>query len=210
MANKKEQSKAKEAQEEAPVEEATNAEVVEEENVEDEKVEDESVEDSAEEADAEEVEEVEEKDELTLALEKAVEMSDKYLRLQAEFDNYRKRTLKEKMDLTKSAGQGIIKDILPVMDDFERAMTTLEAAEDIEAVKEGIELIFSKFASFLKQEGVSPILTEDVDFDTELHEAITQIPAPSEDLKGKIIDCVQKGYTLNDKVIRHSKVVVGA
>ena len=207
MANKKEQSKAKEAQEEAPVEEATNAEVVEEENVEDEKVEDESVEDSAEEADAEEVEE---KDELTLALEKAVEMSDKYLRLQAEFDNYRKRTLKEKMDLTKSAGQGIIKDILPVMDDFERAMTTLEAAEDIEAVKEGIELIFSKFASFLKQEGVSPILTEDVDFDTELHEAITQIPAPSEDLKGKIIDCVQKGYTLNDKVIRHSKVVVGA
>ena len=157
-----------------------------------------------------EQQEVEEKDELTLAQEKAVEMTDKHLRLQAEFDNYRKRTLKEKMDLTKTAGEKLIKDILPVMDDFERAMETIDKAEDIEAVKEGLGLIYSKFEGFLKQNGVAAISTEDGVFDTEVHEAITQIPAPDEALKGKIIDCVQKGYTLNEKVIRHSKVVVGA
>lgn len=167
-------------------------------------------EDQVEEVSEEVEEEIEEKDELTLAQEKAVEMTDKHLRLQAEFDNYRKRTLKEKMDLTKTAGEKLIKDILPVMDDFERAMDNLDKADDIEAVKEGLHLIYTKFEAFLKQNGVAPISTEDGEFDTEVHEAITQIPAPSEDLKGKIIDCVQKGYTLNEKVIRHSKVVVGA
>lgn len=200
MANKKGKSKAKEAQEEVLADEVKNEEVVEKQT-------------SAEEVETEEAEEqeaVEEKDELTLALEKAVELSDKHLRLQAEFDNYRKRTLKEKMEMTKTAGEGIIKDILPVMDDFERAMITLDSAEDIEAVKEGLHLIYSKFEGFLKQKGVSEISIEDGEFDTEIHEAITQIPAPSEDLKGKIIDCVQKGYTLNEKVIRHSKVVIGA
>jgi len=159
---------------------------------------------AAEEAD------MEEKDELTLALEKAAELSDKNLRLQAEFDNYRKRTLKEKIEMTKTAGEKLIKDILPVMDDFDRAIGTLDSAQDIEAVKEGVHLIYSKFESFLKQNGVEPIPTDDGEFDTELHEAITQIPAPNEEQKGKIIDCVQKGYKLNDKVIRHSKVVVGA
>ena len=204
MSSKKEKSKAEEAQEEAPIEEVINAEVVEEQSSE------EDTDEQAEEAVAEEVEEVEEKDELTLAQEKVIELSDKHLRLQAEFDNYRKRTLKEKMELTKTAGEKIIIDILPVMDDFERAMITLDKAADVKAAKEGLKLIFSKFDAFLKQKGVSPISTKDGKFDTELHEAITQIPAPSKKMKGKIIDCVQKGYTLNEKVIRHSQVVVGA
>lgn len=193
MASKKNKSKAKEAS----TEEVKKEEFIEECDV-------------AEQPEEVLAEEVEEKDELTLALEKVDELSDKFLRLQAEFDNYRKRTLKEKMELTKTAGEGLIKDILPVMDDFERAMSTLDTAEDIDAVKEGLHLIFSKFNGFLKQKGVDSISTEDGEFDTELHEAITQIPAPSEAMKGKIIDCVQKGYTLNEKVIRHSKVVVGA
>jgi molecular chaperone GrpE len=205
MSSKKGKSKAKEAQEEAPIEEILNAEVVEEQSAEENT--EENTEEQAEETVAEEVEE---KDELTLALEKVMELSDKQLRLQAEFDNYRKRTLKEKMELTKTAGEGIIKDILPVIDDFERAIITLDKAEDVDAAREGLSLIFSKFDAFLKQKGVSPISTKDGNFDTELHEAITQIPAPSKKLKGKIIDCVQKGYTLNEKVIRHSQVVVGA
>lgn len=151
-----------------------------------------------------------EKDELTLALEKAIELSDKHLRLQAEFDNYRKRTLKEKMELTKTAGERILNEILPVMDDFDRAMETLDSAEDITAVKDGIHLIYSKLEKFLTQQGVQEIATENEELNTDRHEAITQIPAPSKDLKGKIVACVQKGYTLNDKVMRHSKVVVGA
>ncbi len=201
MASKKEKAKAEEVKEEVPVEEVSVEEVENEEVVEEQ--EEEVSEETTE-------EEKEEKDDLTLALEKAAELSDKNLRLQAEFDNYRKRTLKEKMELTKTAGEKLIKDILPVMDDFERAMGTLDSAEDIDAVKEGLHLIYNKFEGFLKQNGVGAISTEDGEFDTELHEAITQIPAPSEDMKGKIIDCVQKGYKLNDKVIRHSKVVVGA
>lgn len=205
MSSKNEKFQANEAQEEAPIEEVLNAEVVEEQAAE------ENAEDDTEEQVEETVaEEVEEKDELTLALEKVIELSDKHLRLQAEFDNYRKRTLKEKMELTKTAGEKIIIDILPVMDDFERAMITLGKAEDVKGAKEGLKLIFSKFDAFLKQKGVSPISTKDGKFDTELHEAITQIPAPSKKMKGKIIDCVQKGYTLNEKVIRHSQVVVGA
>lgn len=197
MANKKGKSKVKEVQEEPQIDEIKVDEVLDKQSSEDQE-------------DEGSIEEVEEKDDLILALEKAVELSDKHLRLQAEFDNYRKRTLKEKMDLTKTAGERIMLDILPVMDDFERAMVTLDSTDDIEAVKEGLHLIFSKFEGFLKQNGVSTISTEEGVFDTELHEAITQIPAPAEDLKGKIIDCVQKGYTLNEKVIRHSKVVVGA
>lgn len=202
MASKKEKSKPRNKQEEVPVEEVKNEEVVNEETA--------DVAEEQEEQTETSQSDKEEKDELTLALEKAAELSDKHLRLQAEFDNYRKRTLKEKMELTKTAGEEIIKDILPVMDDFERAMANLDNAEDVEAIKEGLHLIFSKFESLLKQKGVSVINTEDGEFDTELHEAITQIPAPSEDQKGKIIDCVQKGYILNEKVIRHSKVVVGA
>ncbi len=203
MASKKGKAKSQKEQEEPVVEEVLNEEVADEQCV-DEKENAEEAKQNTEDSKGEE------KDELTLALEKAVELNDKHLRLQAEFDNYRKRTLKEKMELTKTAGEGILKDILPVMDDFERAMVNVEKAEDMDAVKEGLQLIFSKFEGFLKQKGICVIDTTDGEFDTELHEAITQIPAPSEDMKGKIIDCVQKGYTLNEKVIRHSKVVVGA
>lgn len=140
---------------------------------------------------------------------KLQEINDKYLRLSAEFDNYRKRTLKEKMELTKSAGEKIFVNILPVMDNFERALKSLEDAKDIEAVKEGIDLIYTNFGDFLKHNGVEAIDAADVEFDTDLHEAVTKIPAPSEEMKGKVVDCIQKGYKLNDKVIRYSKVVIG-
>lgn len=141
--------------------------------------------------------------------EKLDELNDRYLRLAAEYDNYRKRTLKEKMELNKSAGSDILVNILPVMDDFERAINHLDQAKDLDAIKEGINLIYGKFTEFLKQRGVKEIEAKEKDFDTDLHEAITKIPAPSEELKGKVVDVVQKGYYLYDKVIRFSKVVVG-
>jgi len=134
---------------------------------------------------------------------------DKYVRLSAEFDNYRRRTLKEKTDIIKTAGEDTLKDILPVMDDFERAMQSLDASEDIKALKDGVHLIYGKFKDFLKHKGIKEIEAKGNDFDTDLHDAITKIPAPSEDLKGKIVDVVQKGYTLNEKVIRYAKVVIG-
>jgi len=140
---------------------------------------------------------------------KLQEMSDKYMRLSAEFDNYRKRTLKEKMDLMKSAGEKIFLDILPVMDNFERAIKAMETAKEVEPVVEGVNLIYVKFAEFLKQNGLEAIVTENADFDVDLHEAITKMPAPTEELRGKIIDCVEKGYKMNDKVVRYAKVVVG-
>ncbi|MFB6343087.1 nucleotide exchange factor GrpE [Saccharicrinis sp. FJH62] len=148
-------------------------------------------------------------DDLTLVKKAYEELNDKHLRLQAEFDNYRKRTLREKMELTKSAGESILVNILPVIDDFERAQQMLHDAADIESVRQGFELIYSKFVSFLNQNGVKPIETEEKEFDTDLHEAVTKIPAPNEELKGKVVDCIQKGYMLNDKVIRYSKVVIG-
>ncbi len=141
--------------------------------------------------------------------EKLDELNDRYLRLAAEYDNYRKRTLKEKMDLTKTAGADILINILPVMDDFERALGHLDQANDMIAVKDGITLIYNKFSEFLKQRGVKEIEAKEKDFDTDLHEAITKIPAPNEELKGKVVDVVEKGYYLYDKVIRFSKVVVG-
>jgi len=140
---------------------------------------------------------------------KVSELNDRYLRLTAEYDNYRKRTLKERMELMKSAGEGLLKGLLPVVDDFDRAIAHLDEASDLVAVKEGIDLIYNKFQDFLKQNGVSEIEAKEKDFDTDLHEAITNIPAPTEDMKGKVIDCVEKGYMLNDKVMRFSKVVVG-
>jgi molecular chaperone GrpE len=136
-------------------------------------------------------------------------MNDKYLRLSAEFDNFRKRTLKEKMDLTKSAGSTIFTHMLPVIDDLERAMKMMEEANDLDAVKEGMSLIYNKFNAFLKQEGVEPIDAEGKPFDTDEHEAMTKIPAPEDDLKGKVVDVIQKGYKINDQVLRYSKVVVG-
>jgi len=139
----------------------------------------------------------------------ADEMKDKYLRLSAEFDNYRKRTLREKMDLSKFAAEDVLISLLPVVDDFDRAMKSLEAATDIDAVKLGITLIYNKFDEFLKAKGVSEIDAKGKDFDTDLHEAITKIPVQDESQKGKIVDVVQKGYTLNEKVMRFSKVVIG-
>ncbi|MDY5354053.1 nucleotide exchange factor GrpE [Bacteroides pyogenes] len=137
------------------------------------------------------------------------EQKDKFLRLSAEFDNYRKRTLKEKAELILNGSEKSIGSILPVIDDFERAIKTMETATDVAAVKEGIELIYNKLMTTLGQNGVNVIDTKEQPLDTDYHEAIAVIPAPSEELKGKILDCVQTGYTLNDKVIRHSKVVVG-
>ena len=136
------------------------------------------------------------------------EQKDKYLRLSAEFDNYRKRTLKEKAELIKNGGEKTLTAILPVLDDFERALKNMEASEETKAMKEGVELIFSKFQKILGQEGLQKIETEGQAFDTDYHEAIALIPAPSEDLKGKILDCVQTGYMLNEKVITHAKVAV--
>ena len=137
------------------------------------------------------------------------EQKDKYLRLSAEFDNYRKRTMKEKAELILNGGEKSLSSILPVVDDFERAIKTMETATDVQAVKEGVELIYNKFMATLAQNGVKVIETKDQPLNTDYHEAIAVIPAPSEAQKGKILDCVQTGYTLNDKVLRHAKVVVG-
>lgn len=137
------------------------------------------------------------------------DQKDKYLRLSAEFDNYRKRTMKEKAELILNGGEKSISSILPVIDDFERAIKTMESATDVNAVKEGVGLIYNKFIATLAQNGVKVIETTGKPLDTDFHEAIAVIPAPEEELKGKILDCVQNGYTLNDKVIRHAKVVVG-
>jgi len=137
-------------------------------------------------------------------------LEDDYVRLFAEFDNYRKRTLKEKSELIKSAGENILTNILPLIDDFERALKAMEDThKDLTTLKEGVELIYSKFMSFLNQNGVKAIDVEGKDFDTEFHDAVTTIPAPSKEMKGKVIDSIQKGYTLHDKVIRFSKVVIG-
>ena len=137
------------------------------------------------------------------------EERDKYLRLAAEFDNYRKRTLKEKAELIKNGGEKTLTAILPVLDDFERALKNIEATNDeTKALKEGVELIFTKFNKVLGQEGLQKLATEGKEFAVAFHEAIALIPAPSEDLKGKILDCVQTGYMLNEKVIRHAKVAV--
>jgi molecular chaperone GrpE len=137
------------------------------------------------------------------------EEKDRYLRLAAEFDNYRKRTLKEKAELIKNGAEKTLTAILPVLDDFERALKNIEATNDeTKALKEGVELIANKLNKVLGQEGLQKIETEGKDFDVDFHEAIALIPAPSEELKGKILDCVQTGYMLNDKVIRHSKVAV--
>jgi Molecular chaperone GrpE (heat shock protein) len=148
-------------------------------------------------------------DEIEQMKQQLATMNDKNLRLMAEFDNYRKRTLKERMDLIKTAGEKLLADMLPLVDDFERGLKAMETSDDVVAVKEGVDLIYSKFIAYLLQNGVKAIPTENELFDTEFHEAITTFPAPTEELKGKIIDCVSKGYTLNEKVIRFSKVVVG-
>ena len=140
---------------------------------------------------------------------KLMEMNDKYLRLSAEFDNYRKRTLKERMELTKTAGEQLLVGILPVVDNFERALKSMEHASDVAALKEGVDLIYNQIRDYLTRNGVKEIETQGMEFNTDQHEAVTLIPAPNAEMKGKVIDCVEKGYTLNDKVIRFAKVVVG-
>jgi len=137
------------------------------------------------------------------------EANDKYLRLVAEFDNFRKRNAKERIELIKNAGEDVIKSLLDVVDDSERAAKQMETTEDVALIKEGISLVFSKLKSVLQSKGLKPMESKGQDFDTELHEAITEVPAPAEELKGKVIDEIQKGYYLNDKIIRHAKVVVG-
>lgn len=148
-------------------------------------------------------------DKLSAAEAKVAELQDKYLRQVAEFDNYRKRTLKEKAELILNGGEKTITAILPILDDMERALKNMDKAQDVPAVKEGVELIFQKFIKILGEQGVKKIETEMADFNTDLHEAIAQIPAASDDQKGKVIDCVKTGYTLNEKVIRHAQVAVG-
>jgi len=139
------------------------------------------------------------------------ESKDKYLRLYSEFENFRRRTSKEKLDLISSANESLLQALLPVLDDFERADLSMTEEADIKSVKEGVDLIYNKFKSILEQKGVKKIEADKgSDFDVEYHEAITQIPAPEEKLKGKIVDVVEKGYQLNDKVIRFAKVVTGA
>jgi molecular chaperone GrpE len=137
------------------------------------------------------------------------QLNDTYLRTMAEFDNYRKRSLREKADLIKSGGESVLVNVLTVVDDMERGLAAMKETQDVDAVKEGMDLIYGKLQNFLKQNGVTAIDTEGKDFDTDHHEAITTFPAPSPELKGKVVDCVQKGYILNEKVIRFAKVVVG-
>jgi molecular chaperone GrpE len=140
---------------------------------------------------------------------KLIEMNDKYLRLSAEFDNYRKRTLKEKMDLTKMGGETVLLKILPVVDNLERAIQSIRETSDIDAVKQGIELIYTHFRDFLKQNGVQEIDCLNQDFNSDIHEALVKIPAQSPELKGKVVDIIEKGYYLHDRVIRFARVVVG-
>lgn len=132
-----------------------------------------------------------------------------YLFLMADFDNFRKRTIKEKSELVKTGSESVLKQLLPVVDDFERGLEAMKSSNDVEAIKEGMELVYNKFIKFFDQNGVKAIESTGKEFDTELHEALTTIPVQEEDMKNKIVDTITKGYTLNDKVIRHAKVVVG-
>jgi molecular chaperone GrpE len=138
------------------------------------------------------------------------ELKDKYLRLYADFENFRRRTAKEKLELMATANEELMKAVLPVVDDFERAMVSFEKSTDIEPLKEGVGLIYSKFVKTLEAKGLKPMLSKGEVLDAELHESIAQFPAPTDELKGKIVDEVEKGYFLNDKVIRYAKVVVGS
>jgi len=140
---------------------------------------------------------------------KMKELNDKYLRLYSDFDNFRKRTMKEKADLISSASSGVVKDLLPVIDDFERAIQSNQTTEDLEGLKEGFLLIYNKMKNILTSKGLKPMESKGLPFDADLHEAVTNIPAPSEEEKGKVVDEIEKGYYLNEKVIRYAKVVVG-
>ena len=163
----------------------------------------------AKEADAKDAEKKEEKQEdpLEKANKEIADLKDKYLRTLAEFDNYQKRTLKEKAELILNGSEKTVKAVLPVLDDFERALK--DKSEDPKAIKDGVQMIFNKFVKALESLGVKKIDTDGKDFDTDFHEAVAMVPGMGDEKKGKVIDCVQTGYTLNDKVIRHAKVAVG-
>ena len=161
----------------------------------------------AEEAASTEAEEISDLEKVQQELKTA---NDKYVRLYAEFDNYKRRTTKERIDLLQTAGKDVIVSLLTVLDDFDRATKAMETAQDVNSVKEGVSLVQHKLKSLLTQKGLKEMEAKGTAFDAEIHEAITNIPAPSEDMKGKVIDEVEKGYYLNDKVIRFAKVVVGA
>ena len=170
---------------------------------------DETTEESAQNGQDDSQEETQEKDPLEAANEQIEELKDKYLRAVAEFDNYKKRTLKEKTELILNGGEKTIVAILPILDDMERAAASAEKTDDIKALEEGWELIFKKLKKILESMGVKEIETKDADFNVDFHEAIAMVPGMGDDNKGKVIDCVQTGYTMNDKVIRHAKVAVG-
>ncbi|MDY4173836.1 MAG: nucleotide exchange factor GrpE [Bacteroidales bacterium] len=148
-------------------------------------------------------------DEVEKLKKQIADLNDKYVRTCAEYDNYRKRTAREKADLIKGAGSDILAALLPVIDDFERALAHMNDDADLNAVKDGVALIYKKFNDYLAKRGVTVIETKELPLDTNVHEAITMIPAPTPELKGKILDCVEKGYMLGDKVLRFAKVVVG-
>lgn len=191
MTEKDIEIKDEETQNEAPVDEtAKEAEEKEEEN-------------------SEETSEEEEKDPLEKAQEEIADLKDKWLRSVAEFENYRKRTLKERAELILNGGEKVITAILPIIDDMERAIENGTKTDDPEVLREGMSLIHQKFMKTLEAQGVSKIETENADFDTDVHEAVAMVPGMGDDKKGKVIDCLQQGYKLNDKVIRHAKVAVG-
>jgi molecular chaperone GrpE len=149
-------------------------------------------------------------DPLESAKSEIAELKDKYLRLYADFENFRRRTAKEKLDMISGASADTVKSILPIMDDFERAKVSFDSSTDIDALKEGVDLIYTKLFKTLESKGLKPMVSKGEAFDAEIHESIAQFPAPSEDLKGKVIDEIEKGYYLNDKVIRYAKVIVGS
>ncbi len=158
--------------------------------------------------DSQQTDELTIEEQLAKAQEKIDELNDKYLRQIAEFDNYRKRVIKEKAELIKNGGEKIITSILPILDDFDRAESNMEKMEDLDSLKEGVRLIVEKFSKLLKQEGLEKMDVVGKDFDTDFHEAIAMVPGQPDEMRGKIIDCVMAGYTLNTKVVRHAKVAV--
>jgi molecular chaperone GrpE len=178
-------------------------------NTSEETLEDKEVNNSEAEEQEAKAEEAEEKDPLEVAQEQIADLKDKYLRSVAEFDNYRKRTIKERADLILNGGEKTITALLPVIDDMERAIANGEKTDDPQVLREGMELIYHKMMKVLEGLGVQKIETEDADFDTDVHDAVAMVPGMGDDKKGKVIDCLTTGYKLNDKVIRHAKVAVG-
>ena len=193
MSKNTEDTKKMEATEDVTIEESVNTENTEQAEV--------------EEAEAPQEETIEDK--LALAEARVAELEKERLYKQAEFDNFRKRIIKEKAELILNGGRKVLEAMLPVIDDLERALQHIDTAEDVKAVREGIDLIYKKFLKVMDAQGVTQMKTEGVDFNTDFHEAVTQFPAPTPELKGKVIDCTEKGYMLNDTVLRFAKVVVG-